>query len=300
VRHNVAANTLHVLAMATTKPTTLTCFAARIRRMLSVVLFSLGALMLAPATASAKTLAERIAQLEPHLSVARPSGDGPFSVVLMLPGCGGRRPFLDTWSARIVSDGAAAVLIDSHAARGIGRLAALSTVCTGARMQGRERAGDLYAALAWTRQQPWVDQERIIAAGWSHGSWTIMDGLALRSGPEMRRATGITDLPDEPLAGLAATFLVYPYTSVGSLAGRRWRITPRSVAIACGRDFIVGDSRAVLQRQRNHGAPIEMHFFPHATHAFDEPEANDPRVRYDAQTTRQAETLLGDLIASVR
>ncbi|MEJ0059256.1 MAG: hypothetical protein WDM79_06695 [Terricaulis sp.] len=155
-------------------------------------------------------------------------------------------------------------------------------------MQGRERAGDLYAALAWARAQPWADKERIIAAGWSHGSWTIMDALALRSGAEMRRATGITDLPDEPLEGLAATFLVYPYTGVGSLAGRRWRVTPRSVAIACGRDFIVGDSRGVLQRQRNHGAPIEIHFFPGATHAFDEADANDPRVRYDPLVTRQA------------
>jgi dienelactone hydrolase len=276
------------------------CFSRVLQRMLGALVIGLGVCMLAPSVASATTLAERITQLEPHLSVTRPRGEGPFPVVLMLPGCGGRRPFLDTWSARIVSDGAAAVLVDSHAARGIGRLAALSTVCTGARMQGRERAGDLYAALAWACAQPWADQERIIAAGWSHGSWTIMDGLSLRSGAEMRRATGITDLPDEPLDGLAATFLVYPYTGVGSLAGRRWRVTPRSVAIACGRDFIVGDSRRVLQRQRDHGAPIEIHFFPGATHAFDEPEANDPRVHYDAQTTRQAETLLGDLIGSLR
>ena len=56
--------------------------------------------------------------------------------------------------------------------------------------------------------------------GWSHGGWTIMDALALRSGAEMARATGIEDLPAEPLEGLARTMIVYPYASLGSYAGR--------------------------------------------------------------------------------
>ena len=54
--------------------------------------------------------------------------------------------------AKIVTEaGAAAILVDSFAPRRIGRAAALGTVCTGVRLQGRQRAGDLFAVMAWAR-----------------------------------------------------------------------------------------------------------------------------------------------------
>ena len=48
--------------------------------------------------------------------------------------------------------------------------------------------------------QNWVDPDRIVVAGWSHGGWTIMDALALRPGREMAHFTGLT-----PLEGYLAT-----------------------------------------------------------------------------------------------
>lgn len=245
------------------------------------------------------TLAERVAQIAPFVSVAKPDGAPPYATVLMMPGCGGKRPFLDTWSDAIVRAGAAAVIVDSHGMRGINRLHALSLVCTGAQMRGSERAGDLFAALAWASAQDWIDQKRILAAGWSHGSWAIMDALALR-GDEMRAATGITDLPAEPCASLAGAFLMYPYVGLTSLAGRRWRVTPRSAAILGGRDRIVGTRmpRVSLERQRAHGAAIDIHFLPNVTHAFDEPEATHPLVVYDAAETARAHKIAAEFIAS--
>jgi dienelactone hydrolase len=156
-----------------------------------------------PAQTFAETLEQRIARLTPHFALARPPGDGPFPVVVMLHGCGGPRPFLNDMAEVAVRAGAAAVQVDSYAPRGISRVAAIATVCTGARLHGRERAGDLYAATAWARAQTWADRDRIVAMGWSHGGWTIMDALALRSGAEMRRVTGLEGLPEEPLEGLA-------------------------------------------------------------------------------------------------
>ncbi|HWA01383.1 MAG TPA: dienelactone hydrolase family protein [Caulobacterales bacterium] len=246
------------------------------------------------------TLGERVAQLAPYLSVSKPRGDGPFTTVLMMPGCGGKRPFLDTWADAITRAGAAAVIVDSHGLRGISRLHALSLVCTGAQMRGSERAGDLYAAMAWAKTQDWIDHKRVLAAGWSHGAWAIMDGLALRAGANMRRATGLTDVPEEPLADLAGAFLMYPYAGIGSLSGRRWRRTLRGVAIVGGRDSIVGTAipRRALERQRAHGAPLEIHLFPTVTHAFDEPEASHPQVKYDAAETKRAHQLMADFIAS--
>lgn len=247
--------------------------------------------------AAAETLAHRVSQLEPHFTVTRPEGEGPFPVLVMLHGCGGPRPFLDDMARVAVDAGAAVINVDSYAHRRISRVAAFATVCTGARLPGRERAGDLYAALAWARAQSWADRERMAAIGWSHGSWTIMDALALRPGAEMARATGLSDLPDEPLEGLAGALLVYPYTGVGTLAGRRdWRLSPKSIAIVAEHDYIVGATRGALERQRARGTPLEILVFENATHAFEDEHAEDPRVRYNPAATAREHAVLRELI----
>lgn len=249
-----------------------------------------------------ETVSARAAMLAPHLSIFRPEGAGPFPVVLMLHGCGGQRPFLKELAEVANAAGAAAVLVDSYAPRRISRVAALATVCTGTRLQGRERAGDLYAAMHWARAQAWARGDRIIAAGWSHGAWTIMDALALRSGDEMARVTGLTDLTDEPLTGLAGAFIVYPYAGVASYAGRRdWRIAPPSTAILAGRDYVVGvrTPRAALERQRARGAPLDIAHFEDATHAFEDPLASDPRVRFNPAATAREHDMLRAMIAAL-
>jgi dienelactone hydrolase len=248
---------------------------------------------------AAETLDQRIAQLAPHFTLTRPDGAGPFPVVIMLHGCGGPRPFIEEVGRVAAEAGAAVINVDSYAHRRISRIAAYATVCSGARLRGRERAGDLYAVMAWARQQSWADPARIGAIGWSHGGWTIMDALALRP-EEMAHATGLSGLPDEPLAGLASTMLVYPYTNVGSLTGRRdWRLTPRSTAIVAQHDYIVGPTREALERQRARGAPIDIVVFENATHAFEDDQAADVRVRYNPAATAREHALLRDMIAEL-
>ncbi|MET0181329.1 MAG: dienelactone hydrolase family protein [Caulobacterales bacterium] len=246
-------------------------------------------------------MSERIHALEPHFALAKPEGASrTLKAVILLHGCGGRKPIMDNYAKAVTDAGAAALIVDSYAHRGIGRHVAYATVCTGARLQGRERAGDLYAAFAWLRAQPWCGP--VIAAGWSHGSWTIMDALTMESRREGERATGIHDLPDEPLKDLAGAFLVYPYVGPGSLARRkRWRLTPETIAIVGGRDLIVGAKAPMqtLNDLRASGAPIETHLFETATHAFDEGDAKDLRVRYDPALTARAEHLLTQLIERV-
>ncbi len=251
--------------------------------------------------AAAETLDQRIEQLAPHFTVRHPEGAaGRTPVVIMLHGCGGPRPFIEEMAEQAAAAGATAIIVNSYAHRRISRIAAFATVCTGARLQGRERAGDLYAAIAWARRQTWADPDRIAAIGWSHGSWTIMDALALRSGAEMRRATGIDDLSDEPLAGLARTLLVYPYANVGSLCGRRdWRMKPTSTVIIAQHDYIVGPTRGAIERQRVRGAPIDIVLFEGATHAFEDAHAEDPRVRYNPAATAREHQMLRDMIAAL-
>lgn len=250
--------------------------------------------------AAAETLEQRIQALTPHLTVTQPAGEGPFPVVFMLHGCGGPRPFLGEMTDVAVAAGAVVVNINSYGHRRIGQMRAYATVCTGAQLHGRERAGDLYAALAWARRQPWADGQRFAAIGWSHGGWTILDALSLRSGPEMARATGLEGLAQEPLEGLAAAMVVYPYTGLGSLVGRRaWRIAPRATAIIAENDYIVGDARRALERQRGRGAPLEIVIFENATHAFEDAQAADLRVRYNAAATKREHDMLRALIAGL-
>jgi dienelactone hydrolase len=266
------------------------------------VALALMLLSLSTMNAFAETVAQRAEALAPHMKVSRPPGDGPFPVVLMFHGCGGPRPMFATWARALNEAGIATINVDSYTHRGISRIGALTTVCTGARLRGRERAGDVFATYAWARAQPWANPRRITAAGWSHGGWTVLDALALRSGDEMRRATGLSDLPEEPLADLAGAFFVYPYTGPPSLAGRRpWRIAPRSAAIIGGRDLIAGSDAPTraLQRQIERGAQIEISRFDTATHAFDDDGAWHPAVRYSADDTARAHALLAEFVAAL-
>jgi dienelactone hydrolase len=247
---------------------------------------------------ASETVADRAHALMAHAFIARPPGPGPFPVVLQMHGCGGCKPFQRHYAEAVVQAGGAAVVVDSFAHREIGTWEAYATVCTGARLRGAQRAGDLFAVYDWVRAQPWVDPARVIAAGWSHGAWTVMDALALPS-DHFASATGLQGLAQEPLAGLAGVFLVYPYCGIASLSSRNgWRFAPRGVAIVAGRDRVVGARQplAVLNGLVADGAPLTVLTFPEATHAFDERESSDFRVRYSEERTREATNALIGLI----
>ncbi len=243
-------------------------------------------------------LARQVELLSPHFTVMRPGGGGRAPAIIMLHGCGGPRPFIDDMARLAANAGAVAIVVDSFKPRGIGRMAALATVCTGARLQGRERAGDLFAAIAWARTHDWIDPRRLGAIGWSHGGWTILDALSLQAGRELSRATGLSELPAEPLEGLTAAMAVYPYAGIGSLVGqRRWRVNPRTTAIVTEHDYIVGATRGALQRQRAHGAALDIVLFENATHAFEDADAGDPRVRFNPAALAREQEMLRAMIA---
>lgn len=238
-----------------------------------------------------------IDRLRTGFRITRPPGDGPFPVAVLMHGCGGNKGLQDLYAAVAVEAGWAALVLDSYAPRGISRAAAYATVCTGLRLQGRERAGDLYAALAWLRAQPWVDPDRFVAAGWSHGAWSIMDALA--SGPDAGRFSKIEGLGPDPLAGLVGAFLLYPWAGVGSLTGRRgWARPVRARMILGGRDSVSGVylPRRAAEAARASGADIDVTVFPEATHAFDEEHGADPRFRFSPERFAEAKGMFGGFL----
>ena len=224
-------------------------------------------------------------------SVVKPPGEGPFPVVFQMHGCGGLRPFMAGYTEAALGAGAAVITVDSFKPRGLNRLSASCLVCTGLRLKGAERAADVYALYHWARHEPWIDPGRIAFAGWSHGAWTIMDALAL--GPRAERYTGLTDLPAEPLQGLAAAVLVYPYAAYPAMTiPHGWHgATPKVSALLCGKDQVVGiryPARAIDRLERD-GVPVQRLIFPDATHAFDDEGANDPRAKHRPDLVEQAQ-----------
>jgi dienelactone hydrolase len=113
------------------------------------------------------------------------------------------------------------------------------------------------------------------------------------------RATRLAPLPEDLLAGVRAVFLVYPYAGIGSMAASKgWRIAPRTTAIVCGRDSIVGkaDPLKLMRRLERDHVPVATEFFPAATHSFDEADARDVRVCHDPELTRRALALYRALL----
>jgi dienelactone hydrolase len=223
------------------------------------------------------------AKIVEHSRVFKPEGAGPFPVALILHGCGGKTPFLEAYAQTAVEAGYAAIVVDSFRPRGISRLNAMLLVCTGTQLQGVKRAADLFAVLTWLETQAWADPDRVFAAGWSHGGWTIMDAFA--AGENAPRATGLADAdPARLRAQVKGALLVYPYAGYPFLTHRQgWGAPgPKVWSVLAGKDQVVGwkQSGRALDRLLRDGVPVDTVFHADATHAFDDDRANDPRARY--------------------
>ncbi|TGY89094.1 hypothetical protein E5163_08170 [Marinicauda algicola] len=245
-------------------------------------------------------LAGRIARLQPHVDIQLPEGaDGPAASVLLFSGCGGVQQVQQDYADAAKAEGVAAVIVDSHAARGIGRLAARLTVCTALRLRGQERAGDVLAALEIVRADERLDPDRVALAGWSHGGWTLLDAasyVATSTPPP-----GFETLPQGALSGVAGMLLIYPYCGgiiradshpmPGDLAIRAWLVERDAVADP-------DDCKGLFEAWDAGGARIRWTLYPGLTHAFDAPDQPwDPRMEYDAQAARDAHARFREWLA---
>ncbi|HEY2661436.1 MAG TPA: dienelactone hydrolase family protein [Caulobacteraceae bacterium] len=229
-------------------------------------------------------LVSHAARLDDHLTVLKPATPGPFAVILQLHDCGGVQPVQFRYAEAAVAAGVAAVVVDSYAPRGISRLEAQMTVCTGLRLRGYERAVDLLAMLTWLQSQPWADLDRVAVAGWSHGGWAAMDAL-----------TGTADGSEavrDRLARLRAAILFYPYAGpLSRTHSQGWGANrPRVYACLAGRDSVVGKAAPLraMRRLTDDGLDVQILNLPEATHCFDDERSNAPRARYSPDLAEQA------------
>jgi dienelactone hydrolase len=222
------------------------------------------------------TIERRWRRLYPHVVQLGPSGNDRLPAVLIFHGCGGVRRHLQAYAVAAARAGVRAFLIDSYGPRGWNKRWAQHTVCTGLMFRGGKRAGDVLAAVWGVSQIPGVDPERIGLAGWSHGSWAIMDLMAMPL--ERRGEAGLADPSPEPLARVKSLFLAYPYIGLASKSRSGvWLRAPRTFGVVPRRDHL-GSVRAHMRAYGAAvaaGADVEI-WSVDATHAFDEPGIRAP------------------------
>jgi dienelactone hydrolase len=250
-----------------------------------------------------ETLAARAARLAPHFTLVRPDakdfGAGPYPTVVMMHGCGKHDgPQID-YARAAARKGVAAIIVNSYTPRRIGRAEASALVCAGLRLWGRERAGDVLAALHFAREQDWVDGNRLSLAGWSHGGWCVMDALAL--GPEVGVHARLVDVSEDVLAGVNNAFIVYPWCGVGAQTPRvGWTKPIHAFMLLAEKDSVAGVQfpLSALRAAAKSGAKVESLVLKGATHCFDEDDTFNPAFRFDPAEASRAHNLYANWICA--
>ena len=231
------------------------------------------------------TLDRRWDMLAPHVRSYGPADGAPRPAVLLFHGCAGVRPHIDTYAEAAAQEGYRAFMIDSYEPRGWSQGYATTMVCSGAMFWGRERAGDVLAAVWGLSQDPGVDSSRIALAGWSHGSWSIMDLMTMPL--ERPGEASLADPSDDCLSGVKSLFLVYPYGGPGALSrSRPWVRAPDTYGVVAEKDHLTAqaDALRIFDAPRQHRPDVNVWIAP-GTHAFDAPghEGFPSPMRYDPE-----------------
>jgi len=247
-----------------------------------------------------RTLADQVALIRPHTLIAVPDdAAGPVPAAILLHGCGGLRQVQPDYANELLAAGYGVITVDSNSARSIGRLSAMTQVCTALRLWGRERAADIEAALELAREDPRIDATRIALIGWSHGGWTVLDALDYAG--EGRMPPALTHTGEgAPLQGVQTAITLYPYCGFPVRAdGHGFAPHIPLHAILAERDMVAphGDCERLFSRARSAGLSVDAVVWDGLTHAFDEPNAPpDPRMQYDADAAARARTRIVEIL----
>lgn len=240
-----------------------------------------------------RSLEQQVELIRPFTDIRIPEGaTAPVPAILMFHGCGGLRQVQEDYARSALEAGYGVLIIGSNAARGIDRFAAMSQVCTGLRLWGRERAADVFAGLVLAREDDRIDASRLGLIGWSHGGWTVLEALDDAGRHAMPEALdiGTGEAPD--LAGVQTAMALYPYCGFPMHSdGREYARDIPLHAILAADDMIAppGDCERLFERSEAAGHPVDFQVWPGQTHAFDEPNPPpDPRIVFDADAAAQA------------
>lgn len=215
--------------------------------------------------------------------------------MILVSGCGGvnglqgPKTVMKNYASAAMRAGAYAVVLDSFASRGIGFNDAVRSVCSGMRLHGNERAGDIIAAEALARRHWNVDFTGVILAGWSHGGWTVMELLS--AGPRATNVGGFRIAQASPAMTPDAVALYYPYCGFLNATSRsKWDFRGPLLYLNASTNAPVQGKECTDAILKARGGPegVEQVDYPN-THAFDEDDqVPGSEFRYDAEAAQRA------------
>lgn len=263
-------------------------------------------LMLAlPACETYSSLEERSAMLADRAEYYAPPVSGARApLVILVSGCGGLnglegpKAIMKNYADAATRAGAYAVVMDSFASRGINFEDSVTWVCSGARLRGDARAGDIIAAEDLARRHWGTDFSGVILAGWSHGGWAVMELLS--AGPEARHVGNFLIKGPSPALTPAAVALYYPYCGLLNAAGRsKWAFKGPLLLVTADADSPGAGEECVkiTEHARRGKDGLEVIDFEANTHAFDESDQVPGSVfKYDAEATQRSLALFSDFV----
>lgn len=227
------------------------------------------------------TMAQRYALLEPDMTVYGPQDEVVRPAVVLFHGCGGMRPHVHLYAQAVALTGVRAYVIDSFKPRGWDRNFAVSLICSGAVLQGYERAGDVLSVLYGLQKSSRVDMDKVILCGFSHGGWSIMD---LMTSPLTKAGNVRIADPDPALVDrLKGLFLVYPYINFPARSNTaKWLHKPEAFVVLANKDHLtpIKHSQKVFGKLKAQGVDVTALELD-ASHAFDEEDNKGLIMQYD-------------------
>ncbi len=103
-----------------------------------------------------------------------PEGAGPFPVVVLAHGCGGRTAVDRTWAIVLRDWGYATFALDSFTGRNLHEVCSDATV-----LSGIQRIPDAYGALRLLATHPHIDARRAALMGFSHGGILTLNAATM-------------------------------------------------------------------------------------------------------------------------
>ncbi len=250
-----------------------------------------------------ENLQTRADRLAPFAQYSAPAGGGRAPLVILASGCGGvvgpdgPNRVMNNYAEAAARAGAYAVIVDSFQPRGIGREAAIRSVCTALRLRGDERAGDIVAGEELARRH-WGNRfTGVILAGWSHGGWSVMELLS--DGPAARRIGSLRLSETHASQHPDAVVLYYPYC--GLLNGAKgWAFKGPLLLVTAQLDTSIGPAgkcRSIVVKAMGDGSGVRSVDVPGMTHAFDEEiQSPDSKFVYNPEAAAKSEQLFAGFI----
>lgn len=216
-------------------------------------------------------------------------GTPPYPTMVGYHGCSGTLEGARDWARLLNQNGFAVVLVESIKPRGL----EWREVCSGKKLWGSERAGDIMVSLEAIRTLPFVDASQLHLFGWSHGGWSLMDTFVYAA--KKKRPPNLSAFPskaeDDVLRGVLSATLIYPFCEFPSRALDGWPQAFPVHFVFAQTDSIVSNAACelIIDKQKTAGKPVSATTYQNTDHAFDmrDEDFYDCCLKQQHEATRQ-------------